>query len=121
MRDMYYDFDSSSVVFKSINMKQFYLLLIFLLLLSCNKQTDTSVKTIKAKAVIIPKIKVDGNAIEIDSAVVLSFENQKLLEFYRATGFKTVWQSAILRKVVLKAIKDSYQEGLFPDDYKIKF
>ena len=120
MRDMYYDFDSSSVVFKSINMKQFYLLLIFLLLLSCNKQTDTSVKTIKAKAVIIPKIKVDGNAIEIDSAVVLSFENQKLLEFYRATGFKTVWQSAILRKVVLKAIKDSYQEGLFPDDYKIK-
>lgn len=120
MRDMYYDFDSRSVVFKSINMKQFYLLLIFLLLLSCNKQTDTSVKTIKAKAVIIPKIKVDGNAIEIDSAVVLSFENQKLLEFYRATGFKTVWQSAILRKVVLKAIKDSYQEGLFPDDYKIK-
>ena len=70
--------------------------------------------------VIIPKIKVDGNAIEIDSAVVLSFENQKLLGFYRATGFKTVWQSAILRKVVLKAIKDSYQEGLFPDDYKIK-
>ena len=46
MRDMYYDFDSRSVVFKSINMKQFYLLLIFLLLLSCNKQTDTSVKTI---------------------------------------------------------------------------
>lgn len=120
MRDLHYDFDSRSVVFKSINMKQFYLLLIFLLLLSCNKQTDTSVKTIKAKAVIIPKIKVDGNAIEIDSAVVLSFENQKLLEFYRATGFKTVWQSAILRKVVLKAIKESYQEGLFPDDYKIK-
>ncbi len=116
MRDMYYDFDSSSVVFKSINMKQFYLLLIFLLLLSCNKQTDTSVKTIKAKAVIIPKIKVDGNAIEIDSAVVLSFENQKLLEFYRATGFKTVWQSAILRKVVLKAIKDVYSSSRISDD-----
>ena len=120
MRGMHYDFDSSSVVFKSINMKQFYLLLIFLLLLSCNKQTDTSVKTIKAKAVIIPKIKVEGNAIEIDSAIVLSFENQKLLEFYRATGFKTVWQSDMLRKVVLNAIKDSHKEGLFPDDYRIK-
>ena len=92
MRDMYYDFDSSSVVFKSINMKQFYLLLIFLLLLSCNKQTDTSVKTIKAKAVIIPKIKVDGNAIEIDSAVVLSFENQKLLERIKEIYFESKCQ-----------------------------
>jgi len=54
----------------------------------------------------------------MDSALVISFENQKLLDFYRATGFKTVWQLDKLRKVVLKAIRESDKEGLFPDDYK---
>lgn len=90
------------------------------MLLSCNKKADISENLVKIKPVVVPKIKVEASAIEIDSALVLSFENQKLLEFYRATGFKTVWQSAILRKVVLKAIKDSYEEGLSPSDYKIK-
>lgn len=101
-------------------MKQFYILLFFSLLLSCNKQVDFSEKIKKTKPVFVPNIKVEANAIVIDSALVLSFENQKLLDFYKATGFKTVWQSDKLRKVVLKAIRESDKEGLFPDDYKIK-
>ncbi|MEM0576779.1 L,D-transpeptidase family protein [Flavobacterium polysaccharolyticum] len=100
-------------------MKHLYFVLFLLLVLSCQKKAnDDSAVLIKTKP--IPKIQVEANAIEFDSALVVLYENQRLLEFYRATGFKTVWQSASNRKVILNAIKESDKEGLFPENYQLK-
>lgn len=82
--------------------------------------SDDSASLVKFKPKPIPKIQVEGNAIEFDSTLVLSFNNEKLVTFYRATGFKTVWQSALNRKLVLNAINESDQEGLLPEDYQIQ-
>lgn len=103
---------------KPFNMKHYYFFLFIWFVLSCQKKTsDDSALLITNKP--IPKIQVESNAIEFDSALVLSYENKRLLEFYRASGFKTVWQSASNRKLILKAIKESDKEGLFPEDYHI--
>nr|WP_315173356.1 L,D-transpeptidase family protein [uncultured Flavobacterium sp.] len=102
-------------------MKHYYYIFIALVIFGCKKNsTDDSASLVKLKPKPIPKIQVEGNAIEFDSTLVLSFDNEKLLAFYRATGFKTVWQSASNRKVVLNAIKESDQEGLLPEDYQIQ-
>jgi len=100
-------------------MRPIYFVLILLFILSCqNKVNNDSAILIKPKPV--PKIQVEGNAIAFDSALVRSYNNQMLLEFYRATGFKTVWQSATYRKVILNAIKESDKEGLLPEDYQLE-
>jgi murein L,D-transpeptidase YcbB/YkuD len=100
-------------------MKYIYFILFLWFVLSCQKKgSDDSAALLNSKS--ISKIQVESNAIAFDSALVLSYKDKRLLEFYRATGFKTVWQSAMNRKVILNAIKESDKEGLFPEDYQIQ-
>lgn len=104
---------------KPFNMKHIYFILFLWFVLSCQKKgSDDSAALLNSKS--ISKIQVESNAIAFDSMLVLSYKDKKLLEFYRATGFKTVWQSATNRKVILNAIKESDKEGLFPEDYQIQ-
>ncbi len=104
---------------KPFNMKYIYFILFLWFVLSCQKKgSDDSAALLNSKS--ISKIQVESNAIAFDSALVLSYKDKRLLEFYRATGFKTVWQSAMNRKVILNAIKESDKEGLFPEDYQIQ-
>lgn len=113
--------DHTLLCTKPFNMKHYYFILIALVVYGCKKNpSDDSASLVKFKPKPIPKIQVEGNAIEFDSTLVLSFNNEKLLTFYRATGFKTVWQSALNRKLVLNAINESDQEGLLPEDYQIQ-
>jgi L,D-transpeptidase YcbB len=82
-----------------------------------NNANDNLASFVKPRP--IPLLKVGPDAIAFDSTLVLFYNNQKLLEFYRATGFKTVWQSLSDRNIILEAIAESDQEGLFPEDYQL--
>lgn len=89
-----------------------------LLVISCKYNSNENIANF-VKPRTIALIEIGPNAIAFDSSLVLNYSNQKLLEFYRATGFTTVWQSQKDRAIVLETIANSYQEGLFPEDYQL--
>lgn len=101
-------------------MKHFYLALVLLFLYNCKQHVEVKPTTlITASIKSIPKIKVKGEALPFDSMLVVNSNNERLIRFYRAAGFSTVWQSKRARKAMLVAIKKAAVDGLWPDDYQI--
>lgn len=99
-------------------MNKFYILLLLFGVLSCKKEE------IKKKATLIPPapaivIQPEGKALPVDSLLLIPFNNKTLKDFYKSSGYKTVWQSKKNRKTILKQLLDSEEEGLNPDDYKV--
>ncbi len=99
-------------------MNKFYILLLLFGVLSCKKEE------IKKKAALIPPapaiiIQPEGKALPVDSLLLIPFNSKTLTEFYKSSGYKTVWQSEKHRKIILKQLLDSEEEGLHPADYKV--
>ncbi|MFV8391796.1 L,D-transpeptidase family protein [Flavobacterium sp. LB2P6] len=65
---------------------------------------------------VLPKDK----SIRIDSALLTSFNNKTLSAFYKATNYRTIWQSKENRKIILEVLLNSEEEGLNPEDYNVK-
>lgn len=59
-------------------------------------------------------------SIRIDTTVLNSFKNKTLSNFYKSTNYRTVWQSEKHRKIILEELLKSDEEGLNPEDYKVK-
>lgn len=86
-------------------------------ILSCQKEEP------KKKAIIIPSapatvIQPEGKALPVDSLLLTPFNSKTLQEFYKSSGFRTVWQSKKNREIILKQLLESEDEGLNPYDYK---
>ncbi len=102
---------------KRLKMNKFYILLLLLGVFNCKKETT------KKEAIAIPPtpatvIQPEGKALPVDSLLLIPFNSKTLKEFYKASGYRTVWQSKQKRKFILKQLLDSEDEGLHPDDYK---
>lgn len=96
--------------------KILFLLLVFAIF-SCEKETKKKVSTPIPKP--IPVIAVDGKSVIIDSVLLKPFGGKILTEFYRATGFKSVWQSKKDRKIILEQLNNSADEGLNLANYEV--
>lgn len=56
----------------------------------------------------------EGKTLPVDS-LLLIFQLLKILyRIYKSSGYKTVWQSQKNRKIILKQLLDSGNEGLNP-------
>lgn len=86
-------------------------------ILSCEKETTK--KEVIPISVPIPVILIDGKSVFIDSLLLKPFDSKVLKEFYLASGYKSVWQSKKDRKIILKQLTNSEEEGLNPDDYNV--
>ena len=98
-------------------MNKIYLLLLLLVVLSCKKQ-EVKKKTTPAPKAPITLIQPEGKALPVDSLLLEPFKSKTLKEFYKSSGYRTVWQSKKNRKNILKELLNSQEEGLNPDDYK---
>lgn len=97
--------------------KIFILLLVFTIF-SCEKKTIKK-KVIPRKAVPILVILPEGRSVEVDSVLILAFESKTLMDFYKSTGYKSVWQSKKNRKIIVEQLSNSWKEGLNPADYYV--
>lgn len=98
-------------------MNKFFILLLIFNILSCEKETTK--KEVIPISVPIPVILIDGKSVFIDSLLLKPFDSKVLKEFYLASGYKSVWQSKKDRKIILKQLTNSEEEGLNPDDYNV--
>ncbi len=95
-------------------------ILIFLLVFiffSCGKESKK--KQVTPVPVSIPMIQPEGKSVAIDTVLLNSYGSKILKEFYLSSGFKSVWQSNKDRKIILKQLLNSEEEGLNPDDYYV--
>ena len=97
-------------------MNKFFILILLFSIFSCDK------KTIKKEAtpnpsVYVPTIKPKGKSFPVDSVLLIPFNSKVLKEFYKSTGYRTIWQSKENRKTILKYLLDSEEEGLNSADY----
>ncbi|TRX39664.1 L,D-transpeptidase family protein [Flavobacterium restrictum] len=101
-------------------MTKFCLFIVGCFFLGCQKEVP---KTIASYENIAPKtlskIRVTGNALPIDSLDLALFDSRILTEFYKASGYKTVWQSDTNRKIIVEQLLQSEQEGLNPKDFHV--
>ncbi|MFV8335981.1 L,D-transpeptidase family protein [Flavobacterium sp. RSP29] len=67
-----------------------------------------------------PPILPEDKSIRIDSALLTSFNSKTLSAFYKATNYRTIWQSKENIKIILEELLKSEEEGLNPEDYKVK-
>ncbi|OAB28002.1 Murein L,D-transpeptidase YcbB/YkuD [Flavobacterium fryxellicola] len=97
-------------------------LFIILLLFSFLSRTKEALKSAVVLKKEIPKVLIqpEGKPTNIDSTLLLSFNNKVLTNFYKATNYRTVWQSEEKRKIILEELKRSDEEGLQPEDYNLK-
>lgn len=87
-------------------------------LISCKKQELKS-EVIAKKEILKPRIEPEGKPITIDSTLLITFDDKILADFYESTKYRTVWQSAEKRKIILEELLRSNEEGLNPEDYKV--
>ncbi|MFV8341668.1 L,D-transpeptidase family protein [Flavobacterium sp. XS2P39] len=98
-------------------MNKLFLILLLCLITSCKKELKSEV--VVKKEIAKPSIKPEGKAIKIDSALLISFNNKALTDFYKSTEYRTVWQSEEKRKIILGELLKSDEEGLNPEDYTV--
>jgi murein L,D-transpeptidase YcbB/YkuD len=67
----------------------------------------------------IPVIQHKGKIVTFDSILLNSFDSKILKDFYKSSGYKTVWQSKKNREIILEQLYNSNEEGLNPADYNI--
>lgn len=88
-------------------------------LISCKKQELETAVILKEK-ILKPRIEPEGKPTAIDSTLLISFNDKILTNFYESTEYRTVWQSQKKRKIILEELLKSDEEGLNPEDYKVK-
>ncbi|MFV5691504.1 L,D-transpeptidase family protein [Flavobacterium sp. LT1R49] len=100
-------------------MNKLFPILLLCIVISCKKEALKS-EVVLEKEASKPRVQPEGKSIKIDSALLISFENKILTDFYKSTGYRTVWQSDKKRKIILEELLKSEEEGLNPEDYKVK-
>ncbi|MDI6031988.1 L,D-transpeptidase family protein [Flavobacterium sp. LB2P84] len=100
-------------------MKTLALILLICVTISCKKAEITS-EVILKKEISNPVVLPEDKSIRIDSALLTSFNSKTLSAFYKATNYRTIWQSKENRKIILAELLKSDEEGLNPEDYKVK-
>ena len=98
-------------------MNKIYILLLVVLVFSCQQERKKVAKT-KAHS-SSPIIIVEGKSVPIDSLLLVRFNSSVLKAFYLESGFKSVWQSQKDRNNILKQLSNSDEEGLNPENYAI--
>ncbi|KIA87852.1 peptidoglycan-binding protein [Flavobacterium sp. AED] len=100
-------------------MNKLFLILLLYSVISCKKEELKSEVILKKEipnSYVIPESK----SIRIDTTLLTSFNDKTLFNFYKSTEYKTVWQSDEKRKIILEELLKSDEEGLNPEDYKVK-
>ena len=100
-------------------MNKLILIVLLCTLFSCKKEALKS-EVILKQEIVKPHVQPEGKPTNIDSAVVISWHNKVLKDFYISTNYRTVWQSEEKRKIILAQLLKSAEEGLNPEDYSIK-
>ncbi|MFV8325154.1 L,D-transpeptidase family protein [Flavobacterium sp. ZS1P14] len=100
-------------------MNKLFLILLLCFVISCRKETLKSEVVLKKEA-SKPRVQPEGRSVKIDSALLISFNDKILTYFYKSTAYGTVWQSDEKRKIILEELLKSDEEGLNPEDYKVK-
>ncbi|MFV5694722.1 L,D-transpeptidase family protein [Flavobacterium sp. LB3P122] len=100
-------------------MNKLFLILLLCIVISCKKQELKS-EVVLEKEASKPRVQPEGKSIKIDSALLISINNKILTDFYKSTEYRTVWQSDKKRNIILKELLTSDEEGLNPEDYKVK-
>lgn len=100
-------------------MKKLFLILALYSVLNC-KKTALKSELILKKEILSHAILPKDKSIRIDTTVLNSFKNKTLSNFYKSTNYRTVWQSEKHRKIILEELLKSDEEGLNPEDYKVK-
>ncbi|MFV5698591.1 L,D-transpeptidase family protein [Flavobacterium sp. ZT3R17] len=100
-------------------MNKLFLILLLYSAISCKKEELKSEVILKKEirnSYVIP----EGKSIRIDTTLLTSFNDKTLFDFYKSTEYETVWQSDEKRKIILEELLKSDEEGLNPEDYKVK-
>jgi murein L,D-transpeptidase YcbB/YkuD len=95
------------------------LILLLCLVISCKQEAlknEAVLEKQASKTLVTP----EGKSIKIDPALLISFDDKLLTDFYKSTAYSTVWQSGEKRKIILEELLTSDQEGLNPEDYNVK-
>lgn len=102
-------------------MKKFFILLLSFLsfnIFSCDKEALKK-NVAPSPSNSIPIVQPEREPVSFDSVLLNSFDSKILKEFYKSTGYKTVWQSKENRKIILEQLYNSEEEGLNPADYNV--
>ncbi len=100
-------------------MYKFLFLILALAVIGCKNEVPKPkaiplIQTVKRAAV------TEGRILKIDTALYAKFDRQVLSAFYNHFAHETVWQSSNIRKIILNELAQASQEGLNPEDYKVK-
>ena len=98
-------------------MKKLYSLVVICLFLGCKKEDPKPAPIVKKKVPAI--ILTDERTVEIDTALIGTYKNETLKQFYAASENQTVWGNLKKRTFVLSQLEKSEELGLEPEDYKI--
>lgn len=98
-------------------MKKFFILWFVFAVLSCKNEVKQIEKT--PIPVAIPIIQPIGKAVAIDSMSIQVYNSKLLEEFYKYSGYQSVWQSKKDRKAILNQLINADAEGLDPSDYNL--
>lgn len=106
-------------------MNKLFLIIVFLALIISCKKTDTkpanNEKVIDSSRIATPKIIKDNERkILIDTTQITAFKSHLLMNFYKSSGFETVWGNYKKRQYVLLQLKNAEDFGLNPTDYHHK-
>ncbi len=97
---------------------------IILLFTSCKKEDAGAAKngeTLDSATIITPAIVKDNERkIAIDTAQLSVFKSQLLVNFYKSSGYETVWGNLKKRQFVLFQLEKAEDYGLNPADYHVK-
>jgi murein L,D-transpeptidase YcbB/YkuD len=96
-------------------MNKLVFFIVFLILTSCKKESIPIIDSFKTSK---PADK-EGEILEIDTLLIVTFKSKSLMDFYNSREYQTVWQSEKNRKIILETIKNCETEGLNPSDYNI--
>nr|WP_314896314.1 L,D-transpeptidase family protein [uncultured Flavobacterium sp.] len=100
-------------------MNKLFLILLLCIVTSCKREELKSEVVLKNEAPK-PRIQPECKSIKIGSTLLISFNDKALTDFYKSTKYRTVWQSEENRKIILAELLKSDEEGLNPEDYKVK-
>jgi murein L,D-transpeptidase YcbB/YkuD len=103
---------------KKLKMNKLLILLLIFNLFSCEKEV-TKKKAPSTPPTSIPNLQHERRIVTIDSVLLNSFDSKELNDFYKSSGYKSVWRSKKIRGIVLEQLYNSNEEGLNQADYNI--
>jgi murein L,D-transpeptidase YcbB/YkuD len=100
-------------------MNKLFLILLLCIVISYKKEELKS-EVILKKETSKFRVQPEDKSIRIDTTLLIPFNSKALTDFYKSTDYKPVWQSEENRKIILDQLIKSDEEGLNPEDYKVK-